>query len=141
MKKDIAMSFVDYCKDFAFGELNDMKDWNTQIYLCDLANRLTEEINVNGSATYCRYTAKEYIKEWWDDASEVYYYLNNYLDMNENPFDNPEKYHVLMIISGVERLLSQCPTVYKFWNEQKVLTNTLIYKLIREIKAQSEIRF
>ena len=141
MEKENLIPFVDYCKDFAVGELDSMRNWDTEIYLCDLANSLTEAINVNGSATHCRYSAQEYIKEWWDDASGVYAYLKDNLDMTENPFECPERYHVLMIICGVERLLSQCVTVDKYWNEQKPLTNTLINKLIREIKLQSEIGF
>ena len=136
MRKD----YLTYCKNHAVMNLRDMRGWNESVYGCDLANRLTEAINIDGSATYSAYEAKQYLKEWWDEAVEVYEYEKfNYGQVLHNPFEKPEAYHVCMIIHGVESILSQCPSVDGFWNDKKLLTTGFINKLIREIKDVKEI--
>ena len=133
--------YLTYCKNHAVTELRGMKGWNEDVYGCDLANRLTEAINIDGSATYSRYEAQQYLKEWWNDAAEVYeYQMSNFGEVLHNPFEQPEAFHVCMVIHGVESILAQCPSVDNFWNDEKVLTKSFINKIIREIKNVEEIR-
>lgn len=54
-------TFEEYCKDFIVDNLDAYV--GTDVYGCDLSSTLTEEINVNGSATFSRQKAMDYIKE------------------------------------------------------------------------------
>ena len=72
-------SYVEYCKNHAISELEDMKGFNRSIYFCDSGYELTSAINCDGSATCNTWLAKEYIKEWYDEAGDVYdYHKDNY---------------------------------------------------------------
>ena len=142
MSKATYKPFVKYCKDFAIEHLQDMKGWNESAYGADLGYKLTESINVDGSATYSTYEAREYIKHWWDEAAEVYkYQKSNYGEVLQNPFENPEAFHVCMIIEGVNALLAKCETVENGWNDKIDLTARTINKIIKEIKAIDTIDF
>ena len=92
-------TFEEYCKNFIVDNLDAYV--GTDVYGCDLSSTLTEEINVNGSATFSRQKAIDYIKEWFDEAAEVYnYQVENYGRATQNPFENPEAWMVCMIIEG-----------------------------------------
>ena len=126
-------TFEQYCKDF----INDNLDGyiGTDVYGCDLSHTLTEEINVNGTATFSRQKAMDYIKEWFDEAAEVYnYQMENYGSVSQNPFENPEAWMVCMIIEGCANLLSQCKCVDNIWNDEAKLTEELVEQIKDEIK-------
>lgn len=134
-------SYTEYCKNFITENLS---NYNGQsVYMCDLAITITEGINVDGSATYSTYEAKEYIKEWWDEAAEVYEYQKfNYGEVLHNPFEEPEAFHVCMIIEGVSYLLSQCDTVGgDNWNEEIELTEEIINTILEELAEVGNIEF
>lgn len=131
-------SYTDYCKDFIIDNLPNYED--DEVYACDLGYKLTESINVDGSATYSTYEAMEYIKAWFDEAGGVYQYQKeNYGECLHNPFDEPEAFHVCMIIEGVNALLSQCETVDGNWNNEIMLTLENIHAIIEELKEVEEI--
>ena len=136
----MSKSYLKYCKDFIIDNIEGYEDEN--IYMCDLGNYITEGINVDGSATYSTYEAKEYIKEWFDEAGEVYQYqVANYGQRYQNPFENPEAFHVCMIIEGVNNILNQCETIQKYCNDEKELNKKLINKIIKEVKQIESIEF
>ena len=136
----MSKSYLKYCKDFIIDNLEGYK--NNYIYMCDLGNYITEGINVDGSATYSTYEAKEYIKEWFDEAGEVYQYQkDNYGECLHNPFEHPEAFHVCMIIEGVNNILNQCETIQKYCNDEKELNKKLINKIIKEVKQIESIEF
>ena len=135
-------TFVAYCKAHAIQELEELKGMDASEYGCDLYITLTQDINVNGTATFSTYEAKEYIKLWWDEAADVYQYQkDNYGEAFYNPFESPEAFHVCMIIEGVRALLCKCRLIDEFWNEELPLTKKNINRLFRQIKAQWEIEF
>lgn len=137
-ESDLLESYEEYCKDFIKNELYNHE--GSAYYVCDLGNTLTEYINMDRSATYSCYKAEEYIKYWWDDAGDIlqYYYENTGICVN--PFDEPEKFHVLMITEGVNSLLSQCEIIDKNWDGEITLTEENINTIIDEIK-DLDIRF
>ena len=140
--KEVKKDYVTYCKDFAIDGLNEMKGYENSEYACDLGNKITESINVDGSAAYSTYEAKEYIKEWYDEAGEVYeYQKENYGAVCQNPFENPEGFHVCMIIEGVNNIMNQCETITENWNDEIELTDEVIEKLIKEIEEVTAIEF
>lgn len=133
-------SYVDYCKDFIIDNLPNYED--QEVYMCDLGYKLTESINIDGSATYSTYEAKEYIKAWFDEAGEVYEYQKaNYGECLHNPFEEPEAFHVCMIIEGVNALLAQCETVNNAWNDETELTIENIHAILEELKEVDGIEF
>lgn len=133
-------SYIEYCKDFIIDNISNYED--VAVYGCDLGYTLTEGINVDGSATYSTYEAKEYIKAWFDEVGEVYQYQKeNYGECLRNPFEEPEAFHVCMIIEGVNALLSQCETVENAWNDEIELTLENIHAIIEELKEVEEINF
>lgn len=129
-------TFEEYCKSFIVDNLDAYV--GTDVYGCDVSFTLTEEINVNGSATFSRQKAMDYIKEWFDEAAEVYdYQMENYGSVSQNPFENPEAWMVCMIIEGCSSLLSQCKCVDNIWNDEVELTEELAEQIKEEIKGLS----
>lgn len=126
-------TLTDYCKNFIISNIDNYSDQS--IYGCDLGYTITEGINADGSCTYSTYEAKEYIKFWWDDASDYFQYeKDNFGENLHNPFENPEAYMVCMVIQGVNSLLSQISFINKNWNNKIKLTKKNIKKIIRGIK-------
>ena len=133
-------NYVAYCKAHAIRELEEIKGEDRSAYACDLGCDLTEEINCNGTATFNTYLAKEYIRFWWDEAGDVIEYQKfNYGKILWNPFEDPEAFHVCMIIEGVRTLLARCPFIDEHWNEKITLDRKTINKIIQEIRAQDRI--
>lgn len=126
-------TFNEYCQDFIQTELPEHE--GRSFYMCDLGSYITEEINVNGSATFNRNKAKEYLKEWNDEAGDYWQYeKDNFGENFHNPFDNPEAYMVCMIIEGVRSLLSQCKVIDENWNDDIELTEEIITGILTEVK-------
>lgn len=133
-------SYVEYVKDFILENLPEYK--GQEVYGCDLGYTITEGINADGSATYSKQAAMEYIKEWFDEAAEVYQYqMDNYGQVSQNPFENPEGWMVCMIIEGVNSILGQCDVVEEFWNDETELTDEIIQKIIAYVQEVEEIEF
>lgn len=135
-------SYVEYVKEFINDNLPEYE--GQSIYGCDLAYAITESINVDGTATYNTYEAKQYIKEWFDEAVDVYQYqVDNYGQALHNPFENPEAFMVCMIIEGVSSILGQCEVVNDddVWNYETEWTEELINKILEYVKTVDEIQF
>lgn len=126
-------SYTEYCKEFIKDNIYGFK--GRDIYACDLGLELTQCINIDGTATYSTYEAKEYLKEWWDEASDYFQYeKDNFGGNTHNPFERPEAFHVCMIIEGVNSLLRQTGVIDKNWNELMTLTGKKIKKILKEIQ-------
>lgn len=134
-------SYSEYCKNFIINHVENQKGRN--VYMSDLGSELTMGINVNGSATYSTFKAKEYLKEWWDEAGEYYEHEEKCFEFHKwNPFLNPEAFHCCMIIEGVDNLLFQVHIVSKRWNERVEIDDTLINQIIKAMKdPKLEIQF
>lgn len=127
------VSYSDYCKEFIKDRLQDFE--GSTHYACDLASELTYAINVDGSATYSTYKAKEYLREWWDDCADYFQYeKDNFGEALYNPFERPEAFHVCMIIQGVSSLLSQCSIIDESWNDNIEITQEVIDSILEEIE-------
>lgn len=136
MEKEIK-DFIPFCKEKILYELENYE--GQTVYACDLGYKLTEDINANGSFTYSRELAKDYLKEWWDEASD--YWEFEQLQFGEhihNPFDNPEAYIVCMVIEGVNGLLSKCPLIEDNWNDEIELTDDVVSTLKQQVEELSD---
>ena len=126
------MTFTEYVKQHIEDEI-----WNYEgqsVYGCDLAYKLTETINADGTATYNTAEAKDYIHEWWNEAGEYWEYENfEFGEHRWNPFDNPEAYMVCMIIAGVESAVCRCSVVEENWNDEFELTTEVIEQIVEYV--------
>lgn len=128
MKKDIIKRIIDKLYDYE----------DVKVYGADLAYTLFESENMDGTFTYNTYEAKEWIKQNFDEIGEVWEELkfqfgSEYL-VDFNPFDNPEKFMVLVILESASYILGKCKTVEDNWNNEIVLTKENIKKIEKELK-------
>ena len=113
--------------------LNDYK--GTTQYMCELPSILFESENVNGSVLCSTYQTKKFIKENFDLFGYLVEYVQDNLNMVLNPFSEPEKAHVILLLEASQCILSKLPTIDKSWNDEKELTPKLIKQLTKELKA------
>ena len=132
-------NFIDYCKDYILSTIENYEGHNG--YGSELGMTLTEEPNCNGSLTFSRSEAKDYLREWWDECGDYWEYeRDNFGENFHNPFDDPEGYMVCMVIEGVNSILSDCPIVEENWNDKFELTEDAIASIeeyVENFSAQS----
>ena len=123
--------FITYCKHYIYDHIDDCRGQN--VYPCDLGFTLTEYPNCDGTLTYSREAAKDYIREWWDEADDYFNYeKDNFGGAVLNPFENPEAYMVCMVIEGVRALIDDAVDTLGMndqWNDEVELTADLIEKI------------
>jgi len=108
------------------------------VYACDLAYTVFESANVDGSYTYSTYKATQWVKKYFDSLGEIVDELkSNGMDA-PNPFDEPEKFQVCILLEGAQYLLSQCETIDENWNDEIELTPKTIRKICKELRAQKQ---
>jgi len=126
-------SFIDYCKDYIEEHLVYFEDMD--VYLSDLALDLTYGPNMDGSLTYDRSEAIEYLREWWFDAADYYDYARSELGDTRNPFANPEEFMVCMVIEGVNNLMWSAYYELGLDTDKKTkLTAEIIKKIVESVK-------
>ena len=113
--------------------LNDYK--GTINYMCDLSSILFESENANGSVLFSTYQTKEFIKENFDLFGDLVEYVKDNMDYALNPFSEPEKAHVWLLLEASQSILSKLPSMDKFWSDAKELTPKLIKQLTKELNA------
>jgi hypothetical protein len=128
-------SFIKELKGLIINRLNDYKD--TTHYACDLAHTLFEGENVDGSVFYNTYRTKEYIKKHFDLFGDLVEYCKDNFDMTLNPFQEPEKAHVILLLEGAQSLLSKLPVIDENWNDSLTLDRKTIARIKRELKADN----
>jgi len=114
-----------------------------EVYGADLAYKIFERANVDGSYTYSTYKAQQWIKSYFDELGEVVDNIEMNLgkDSIPNVFDNPEGFQVVILLEGASYLIGQCKTVEEFWNEEKTLTKRLINKICKELREQKQGKY
>lgn len=112
--------FIEQLKAEIAEKLNDYKGCN--IYGADLAYTLFEGENANGSVFCNTYKTKEFIKENFDLFGDLVEYVNDNMDMKLNPFSEPEKSHVILLLESSQAVLSRLPFIDKHWNKTIELT-------------------
>ena len=134
--------FITELKETIIDRLNDYK--NTTVYGCDLAYTLFESENVNGSVLCNTYLTREFIKENFDLFSDLVEYTNNNLDMELNPFREPEGAHVILMLEASQSLLSQLDFMLNNWDNKFKLTGEVIKEItdqLRELNINDEDLF
>ena len=121
-------TFIDYCKNYIIETIDDFE--GTTHYGCDFAYALTQGPNIDGSLTYSREEAKDYLHEWWNECAEYWdYEKDNFGENLHNPFDNPEAYMVCMVVEGVNLILANQKDIANHWNEKFNITHKVIERI------------
>lgn len=133
-------NFITYCKQYIFDHIDNYR--GQSVYPCDFGFTLTEEPNYDGTLTYSREEAKNYIREWWDEANDYFEYEKFNFGTVRNPFENPEVYMVCMVIAGVESLISNAFDQIEGvdWNEEIELTGELIEQICEKVNENDNKR-
>lgn len=130
MKKDIIERIINKLYDYE-GET---------VYSCDLAYKLFEGENIDGSFTYSSYEAKKWIKNYFDDIGEVWEELEfefggDFLK-NYNLFENPEKFMCLIIIESASYILGKCEIIKNKWDEELTLNKKTITTIEKQLQKE-----
>ena len=109
-------------------------------YGCELGFTLCEAINTDGSVTYSRQKAIDWIKENWYLCAESYdnQKSNWGPESLKNPFEEPEAFMVCVYIDIVNRILAETPTVSYNWDDKIHLTREKINSLMAEVEDTAE---
>ena len=134
--------FTTELKETIIDRLNDYK--NTTVYGCDLAYTLFKSENATGSVLCNTYLTKEFIKENFDLFGDLVEYVNDNFGMKLNPFTEPEKAHVILMIEASQNLLSKLDFMLNNWNDKFKLTDEVIKEItyqLRELNINDEDLF
>ena len=103
------------------------------VYGCDLAFKLFENENVNGSYTCSSYEASKWIKDNWFDLCEVVEeYEYEFGEYPDNCWINPERFQVQIILYMASSLVAKSDYINKHWNEEIEFTKEVIYIIAKE---------
>jgi len=123
--------FIADLKASIIDRLNDYE--NTSNYGCDLAYTLFEGENVNGTVLFSTAQTKDFIKENFELFGDLVNHVSFSMDMRLNPFLEPEKAHVILLLESAQSILAKLPTIDANWNNSIKLTAPMIKKLTKEI--------
>ena len=120
---DLKATIIDKLNDYAGGSY----------YGCDLAYTLFEGENATGSILCNTYQTKDFIKENFDLFGYLVEYVKSSMDMNLNPFSEPEKAHVILLLVASQSVLSKLDFIDKTWNDKIELTPKNIKTITKQL--------
>ena len=129
-------------KNWMIGEmemqLSDMIGNTT--YGCDLGYGIFESANVDGSYTYNRHDAEMWIKEYFSSIGDVAQDIVDNLGAESlaNPFLEPEKFMVQIMLEMSSSIIAQVSIVDENWNNEMELTEETIKQIIEELREQKD---
>ena len=130
--------FITYCKNYVADHLGDFEGQTKDSY--DLGVDITMGPNCDGTLTYSRDDAREYLREWWDEASDYYEWEKSTLGETRNPFEDPEGYMTCMVIEGVRYLIDCAVNELGFDGDYMELTPETIERIIANVEANDSDR-
>ena len=112
------------------GKLEDLE--NEEVCLSELSWNLFEQENCNGSYWCSYYQAQEWVKEYFDDLGDVVEEMtNDWGSEPDNVFSQTESFQVQVVLYLADRLLGKSKYIRDNWDENVVLTESII-KQIRD---------
>jgi hypothetical protein len=133
--------YFEKCKEHILDTIDDLIDQND--YVCDISMKLTEGENTNGSWYCSTYKAKKDLSNWLNNSEDIEEFIDYYqLTYGEKvPYDGltePELYHCLMMISGVERIFNSLEWTQDNWHELKTITKKDIKQIEKQLKEMRD---
>ena len=89
-------------------------------YVSDLAFTLFEAENINGSMTYSTYKAEQWIAEHFHDLADMVEDMAADWDITPNPFSNPEKFMVQVVLYLAEQLVYKSDYLLRGRDEEEI---------------------
>lgn len=117
--------------------IDTLPDWKGQeVEASELGYLLTEGENANGSWYCSTYKAQQDLQAWFDDVAE---FIEEYTsEFGEKPhhdaFTQPELFHCLMMIHGVEKIVNELDVVSDNWNQTITIDQELIDQAIEALE-------
>lgn len=129
-------TFESYCKNYILDNIDGYEGLTD--YACEIGWRITQGPNADGTLTFSRAAALDYLREWWAEAADYFDYEKNEFgsDGIHNPFDDAEGYMVCMVINKVNEILSQVSIISDNWDEEITLTPENIAIIKNEIENE-----
>lgn len=127
---------TEFTSEFKKDIINKLNDYQGGIYYgCDLSSVLFEGENASGSVLCNTYATKEFICLHFDLFGDLVQHCKDEMDFVINPFLEPEKAHVILLLEAASSILSKLPTIEKNWNNKIELTPKIVKKLTKEINS------
>lgn len=129
MKNEVIKELIDRLYDYE----------GVSEYGCDLAYKLLESYNYDGTMTYSTAEAKKWIQNYFDEIGEVYEKLKGQgIIDNVNPFDEPEKFQVIIFMEASSYLIGKCNFIEKNWNNEITLNKKNIATIKKQLEALND---
>lgn len=133
-------SIKDFCIEQLIDKLYDYED--TENYGCDLGYALYEGENADGVIFYSTYQSKQWITEHFEDLDEIVEELNFQFGTEYmakfNPFSEPDKFVLIIVMEVASYLIGQCKTVQRYWDKSFKLTKSKIESIVKELKEMKD---
>ena len=107
-------------------------------YVSDLAFTLFEAENINGSMTYNTYKAEQWIAEHFHDLADVVEDMAADWDITPNPFSNPEKFMVQVVLYLAEQLVYTSDYLQRGRDEEEIDAITYDAETVALIRREWE---
>ena len=107
-------------------------------YVSELAFTLFEGENIDGSMTYSTYKAEQWIVEHFHDLADVVEDMAADWDITPNPFSNPEKFMVQVVLYLAESLVYESDYLRRGRDEEEIDAITYDMETIALIRREWE---
>lgn len=128
LEKDVLSRMIDHLDDLEGGDG----------YVSELAFTLFEAENINGSMTYNTYEAEQWIAEHFHDLADVVEDMAADWDITPNPFSNPEKFMVQVVLYLAEQLVYTSDYLLRGRDEEEIDALTYDEETIAIIRREWE---
>lgn len=110
LEKDVLSRMIDHLDDLE----------GRDGYVSELAFTLFEGENIDGSMTYSTYKAELWIAEHFHDLADVVEDIAADWDITPNPFSNPEKFMVQVVLYLAEQLVYTSDYLLRGRDEEEI---------------------
>lgn len=128
-------TYLQTCKQHVIDTLPDYE--GQEVEACDLGMTLSESENASGSWYCSTYEAEKDLDKFGRDV--VAKFIEDYeWQFGDKPqydaYCEPEIFHCLMMIMGVEHVVNDLVIIQKHWNKKIKLTKRTISAMIKELQ-------
>lgn len=107
-------------------------------YVSELAFTLFEDANMDGTLTYSTYKAEQWIAEHFHDLADVVEDMAADWDITPNPFSNPEKFMVQVVLYLAEQLVYTSDYLRRGRDEEEIDAITYDAETVALIRREWE---
>ena len=128
LEKDVLERMIDHLDDLE----------GRDGYVSELAFTLFEGENINGSMTYSTYKAELWIAEHFHDLADVVEDMAADWGITPNPFSNPEKFMVQVVLYLAEQLVYESAYLLRGRDEEEIDAITYDEETVALIRREWE---